>query len=149
MKYGFNTLTCTWWWWECLYSILLSLLNRMWIIDHCLGLGNETMAYVVCPIVFHSSTVWGRVTQIYVCKLTTIVSNNILSPGRRQAIIWTKAGILLIGPFGTDFSAILIEIYIHSFKKMHVKLSSGDWRPYCLGLNVLKWMGYNHVYARN
>ena len=35
--------------------------------------------------------------------------------GRRQAIIWTNAGILLIGPLGTNFSEILIEIHIFSF----------------------------------
>ena len=28
----------------------------------------------------------------------------------RQAIIWTNAGISLIGPMGTNFSEILIEI---------------------------------------
>ena len=83
-------------------------------------------------------THWGRVTHICVNKLTIIGSDNGLSPGRRQAIIWTKAGILLIGPLGTNFSEIIIEIYIFSFKKMHLKMSSGKWRPFCLGLNVLK-----------
>ena len=53
---------------------------------------------------------WGRVTHICVNKLTIIGSNNGLSPGRRQALIWTNAGILLIGPLGTNFSEILIEI---------------------------------------
>ena len=43
-------------------------------------------------------THWGRVTHICVDKLTIIGSDNGLSPGRRQAIIWTSAGILLIGP---------------------------------------------------
>ena len=38
--------------------------------------------------------------------------DNGLSPGRRQAIISTNAGILLIGPLGTNFSEILIEIHI-------------------------------------
>ena len=33
-----------------------------------------------------------------------------LSPGRRQAIFWTNAGILLIGRLLTHFSEILIEI---------------------------------------
>ena len=61
-----------------------------------------------------------------------------MSPGRRQAIIWTNARILLIGPLGTNFSQILIEIYTFSFKKMHLKMSSGKWRPFCLGLNVLR-----------
>ena len=32
-----------------------------------------------------------------------------LSPIRRQAIIWTNAGILLIGPLETNFSEISIE----------------------------------------
>ena len=38
---------------------------------------------------------WGRVTHICVGKLTVIDSDNGLSPGRRQAIIWTNAVILL------------------------------------------------------
>ena len=49
--------------------------------------------------------------HISVSKLTSIGSNNNLSPGRCQAIIWTKAGILLIGPSVTNFSEILIEIH--------------------------------------
>ena len=32
-----------------------------------------------------------------------------LSPGRRQAIIWTNAGILSIEPLGTNFSEIWIK----------------------------------------
>ena len=42
--------------------------------------------------------------HVCVSKLTNIGSDNGLSPGRRQAIIWTKAGILLIGPLGMNFS---------------------------------------------
>ena len=66
-----------------------------------------------------------------------IGSDNGLSPVRRQAIIWTNAWILLIGPLGTNFSEILIEIQTFSFKKMHLKMSSAKWRPFCLGLNEL------------
>ena len=76
-------------------------------------------------------------THICVSKLTTIGSDNGLSPGWRQAIIWINAGILLIGPLGTNFCEILIKIYSFSFKKMHLKMSSAKWRPSCLGLNVL------------
>ena len=76
-------------------------------------------------------------THICVSKLTIIVSDNGLSPDRRQVIIWTNAGILLIGPLGTNFNEILIEIHIISFKKMHLRMSSAKWRPFCLGLNVL------------
>ena len=82
-------------------------------------------------------THWGRTTHICVGKLTTIGSDNGLSPGRRQAIIWTNAGILLIGPLGTNFSEILIGIQTFLFKKMHLKMSSAKWRLFCLGLNVL------------
>ena len=56
-------------------------------------------------------THWGRATHICVGKLTIIGSDNGLSPGRRQAIIWTNAGILLIGPLGTNFIEILSEIH--------------------------------------
>ena len=87
--------------------------------------------------VFHYLTHWGRVTHICVGKLTTIGSDNGLSLGRRQAIIWTNAGILLIGPIGTNFNEMLIEIHAFSFAKIHLKMSSGKWRPFCLGLNVL------------
>ena len=82
-------------------------------------------------------TYWGPVTHICISKLTITGSDNGLSPGRRQAIIWTNAGILLIGPLGTNFSQVLIEIHKFSFKKMRLKVSSGKWRPCCLGLNVL------------
>ena len=83
-------------------------------------------------------THWGWVTHICVSKLTIISSDNGLSPGRHQAIIWTNAGILLIGPLRTNFSEISIEIYAVSIKKMHLKMLSWKWRPFCLCLNVLK-----------
>ena len=76
-------------------------------------------------------------THICVGKLTIIVSHNGLAPGQRQAIIWSNDGILLIGPLGTSFNEILIEMRIFSFKKMGLEVSSAKWRPFCLGLNVL------------
>ena len=82
-------------------------------------------------------THWGRVTHICVSDLAIIGSDNGLSPGGRQAIIWTNAGILLIGPLGTNCSEILIEILTFSFKKIRLKMSSAKWRPFCLSLNVL------------
>ena len=86
----------------------------------------------------HSAlTHWSWVMLICVSKLTIIGSDNGLPPGRCQAIIWTNAGILLIGPLGTNFSEILIKIHTFSFTKMHLKMSSGKWRPFCLGINVL------------
>ena len=82
-------------------------------------------------------THWGRVTYICVSKLNTNASDNGLPPDRRQAIIWTNAGILLIEPLRKNFSEISIEIHTFSFKEMHLKMLSGKWQPFCLGLNVL------------
>ena len=87
-------------------------------------------------------THWGRVTHICVGKLISIGSENGLSPGRRQAIIWTNARILLLGPLATNFSEILIEIHSFSFKKMHLKMSSAKGRLFSLGLNELNILSH-------
>ena len=92
------------------------------------------------PLWTNPLTYWGRVTHICVSKLTIIGSDNGLSPERRQANIWTNAGILLIGTLGTNFSEILSEIHTFSFKKMHLKTSSAKRRPFCLDLNVSSWL---------
>ena len=101
------------------------------------------MTYTIvirCLLLTH----WGRETHICISKQTIIGSDNGLSPGRRQAIIWTNFGILLNGTLGTTFCEILIEIRIFSFKKMGLKVSSAKWRPFCLGLNVLNSRPYLH-----
>ena len=77
-------------------------------------------------------------THICVGNQNIIGSDNGLSPCRRQAITWTNAEILFTGPFGTNFSDILIKIHTFLLNKMHGKMSSGKWRPFCLGLNVLR-----------
>ena len=71
-----------------------------------------------------------------VSKLTIIVSDNGLSPDRRQAIIWTNDEILLTGPLGTNFYEIVIGILTFSVKKMPLKMASVKWRPFCFDLNV-------------
>ena len=49
--------------------------------------------------------------------LTIIGSDDGLSSGRRQAITWNDAGILLVRTLGTNFSEILCEIHTFLFKK--------------------------------
>ena len=91
-------------------------------------------------------------THICVGNLTIIGSDNGLAPSRRQAIIWINAGILLIGPLGTNFNEILICIQAFSFKKMHLKMASAKWRPFCLGHNVLildLTLGFNALHGDN
>ena len=114
------------------------------IIDRCVLLPIDIVSYdhmidiyMERYLIDAKLTHWGRMTHIYVSKLAIIGSNNGLLPDRRQAIIWTKAGILLIENLETNFSGIVIENHTFSFKKMHFKMSSRKWRPFWLGLNVL------------
>ena len=115
------------------YQIVMS-------IDWLKGWQNVSVFQSVNIIIWWDSfglTHWGQVMHVCISKLTIIGSDNGLLPGRRQAIIWTNTGILFIGPLGTKFNSILIEIHTFSFKKMHLEKSYAKWRPFCLGLNVL------------
>ena len=96
--------------------------NEPCYLDACLTMSCDTA--IGLPRVYHTrivkeisrahkfeipllnKMVRGRVTHICVSKLTICGSDNGLSPGRRQAIIWTNAGTLWIGPLGTYFSQI-------------------------------------------
>ena len=82
-------------------------------------------------------THWGQVTHICVSKLTTIGSDNGLSPGRCQAIIWINARILFIQTLGTNCSEILGKIHSFSFKKMQLKMLSAKGHLFSLSLNEL------------
>ena len=108
-----------------LHNVLWNVIAYPYLYRHILDL---------CATLTHS----GRVTHICIGKLTIIGSDNGLSPGRRQAIIWTNVGLLSIGPLRIYFSENLIKIQQFSLEKMHVKMSSAKWRPSCLSLNVCK-----------
>ena len=84
-------------------------------------------------------------THVCVDTLTTIASDNGLSPGGRQAIIWTNAGILLIRNLGNKhFNKILSENDAYSFK-MHLKMWSAKW-PQCVNCWImLKWYRWYHT----
>ena len=127
-----------------------TLRDYMRLHDTCEGCSKTgSWSVMICVLVYHcvkiplicsgpsELTHWGRVTHICVIKLTIIGSDNGLSPDRRQAIFWTNTALLLIGPLGTNFSEILIEILTFSFKKRRLKVSSAKRRPFCLGLNVI------------
>ena len=122
----------------------------IWFIQNMLVSATEELTLYALKLMSRNTkcilvwlTHWGRVTHKCVGKLTIIGSDNGLSPERRQAIIWTNAGILLIGPLGTNFIEILIEIHTFSLKKMHLKMSFGKWWLFCLGPNVLKPSSWN------
>ena len=44
----------------------------------------------------------------------------------------------VIRPLGTNFNAVLIEIQIFSFRKLHLIISYAKWQPFCLSLNMLR-----------
>ena len=68
-------------------------------------------------------------THISVGNLTILGSDNGLSPGRHQAIIWTSAGILLIGPLGTN----LCDIFLSKLKHFHGR--KYGWKCHLRNLN--------------
>ena len=126
-----------------IYIILKCRIYKGWRFT-CINLMRQQWRYFLSAFTHWGLTHWGRVTHICALNLTVIGSDNGLSPGRRQAIIWTNAGILFIGPLGTNFSEVLIGIQTFSLKKMHLKVVSAKWRPFCLGLIVL--MSIPHQY---
>ena len=79
-------------------------------------------------------THWGRMTHKYISNLTTIGSDNGLSPGRRQANIRTNAGILWVPTLGRKFSGCLSKIF-HSRKciwKYRLEIADILFRPQCI-----------------
>ena len=62
----------------------------------------------------------------------SIGSGNGLSPVPRQAITWTNGNLLSIGPLGTNFSKIRIEIQnFHSWKCIWKHSLEKKPRPFC------------------
>ena len=122
-----------------LTNLKLQICNRIRLgmdksVHHTLYRPNECNYLSILGLML---THWRRVTHICFGKLTIISSDNGLALKRRQAIIWTNDGILLIGTLGTDFSEILIEIQTSSLKKIRLKMSSAECCSFRVGLNVL------------
>ena len=65
-------------------------------------------------------TLWSRVMHITIYRRLTIIGSDTgLSPGRQKAIIWTNAGILLIGAWEqTSVKSSSKFIHFHSMKCM-------------------------------
>ena len=91
-----------------------------------------TRPYIEGCVVNWALTHWGGVTHICI-----IGSDNGLSPGRRQAIIWINAGILSIGSLGTNVSEISIAIHTffvqeNVFENVVCKMAAIMARPHCV-----------------
>ena len=86
-------------------------------------------------------THWGRVTHKCVSKLTIIGSDNGLSPGQRQAIIWTSGGMLFIRTLGKSLTKF---IHFHSRKSIWIcDLRNG---VYFVPASMIKTI-INHIFV--
>ena len=106
-----------WWSRECVLYLIIIIKPEVWIINHCLGLGHETMVCAVCLTMF----LWQH------------CSDNGLAPIGRQAI-WTNVGKLygrIYASFGlnelTSFvqyfvAHLIINSIISYFNKMFRKM---------------------------
>ena len=74
-------------------------------------------------------------------NLVSIGSGNGLSPVRWQAISWTNADLLSIGPLGANLSEIQMEIHNFSFMKMHLKMLSAKMAAI---LSIGRWVNNSH-----
>ena len=103
---------------HCILREIIWCLRKAFILqlDNCMSYIGLYKPFNYCQISENMLTHWGRVMHICVCKQTTIGSDNSLAPGRRLAIIWTSAGILLTCTLGKDYET-LSEIYAFSFLK--------------------------------
>ena len=118
--------------WKSWFSSTLNIQQSSLYLNQCW----PRSSYIITSVLKFYLTHWGRVMHICVSKLNSIVSDNGLSPGRRQAITWTNDGILLIGPLGTNFSETFSKIPTFSFKKMHLKTSSAKWLPFFVSASM-------------
>ena len=88
-------------------------------------------------------------THTFVRKLTTIGSDNGLSPGQCQAINWTIPGVLLIGPPGTIFSGIFnwkshIFIQENVFENVVCEMAANLPRPQYVKRGLYMWWMYTN-----
>ena len=103
------------------------------VLIHCKSIGGRVS--VDKPFVFQVliaiEAEWRIYAWVNLPSLVQIMTCRLV--GAKSTNVW----ILLIGPIGTNISEILIKICTFSFKKMHLKMSSGIWQPSCLGLDEL------------
>ena len=96
-------------------SKLIHIHSRRSIWKCCLENGVHFVSVSMSWLIEAECRIYASVTAY---QNDIIGSDNGLSPVRRQAIIWTNAGSLIIGPLGTSFSEIWNKIKQFSFTKI-------------------------------
>ena len=95
---------------------------------------NYTFTWLPYLPVANVLTHWGRVTHICVSKLNSIGSDNALSPSHHLNRCWNIVNLTLGNKLPWN---VYRNSYIFIKKNLYLKMSSGKWRPFCPGLNVL------------
>ena len=104
--------------------------------ENCLRMGKaQCILYRRYTTVQHNAFNSSPLVLLYAsANWVSIGSDKGLSPVRRQAITWTNADVLS----ETKFREIRIKIQNVYFTKIHLKMSSAKWRPFCPGGDDLK-----------
>ena len=125
------------------FFLRLIITCRLWVIY----VREDNYSNVQVMIKWLIWTIWTPMSSVLKKADKLNLSLSLSLSGQRQAIIRTQAGIMLIGPLGRNFNEILIKIHTLSFKNMHLKMLSGKWRSFCLGLKVLTYCGLVKPYG--
>ena len=96
-------------------------------------------------------------TYKFVSKLIITGSDNGLLPGQRQVIVWTNAGILLIGPLGNKLKwnpnqDSYIFFKENALENVVWKMAAILSRPHCVNTvttTLLSWWWYCEYYFHN
>ena len=108
---------------------MLTIFSVVWLTQRLYG-----KSYTVSLGEQHMSSLISSSCCIY--ALVTwfgIGSDNGLALDRRQAITWSNADLLSMGPIWTNLNEIWIEIQNFSFMKMCLKIWAAKWWPFCPG----------------
>ena len=107
---------------------------QLWLMNCCVWLLSVSKCLLFQAYNFEWFwTHFGWVKHVCVDNLTIIGSDNGLAPtcSRQLAIIWTNAGILLIGPLGINFREIFIKTkHFHSENAFENVFLSAKWQPF-------------------
>ena len=125
-----------------------------WNITWCIcgnNSGNDQILETHARQCLNQLTHWGRVTHICASKLTIIGSDDGLLPGRRQAIIWTNDGILLIRTFRTQYQwhrkrNSYIFIQENAFQNVVRKMAAILSRPQCVKLETIGELTHHSIW---
>ena len=112
---------------ECcmIYSTLLYYTSAVTIVDY----GYLKISHNMLTFSWHCLFLTHLPLAPHIC----VIKRRQTSPVRRQAINWTNTELLSIGHIENKPQSNFDQSINFSFMKMHLKMSSAKWRPFCQG----------------